>query len=131
MEAIGSSLMLFLIIIGFILLLRKSKLLGLSLISVAFLILIIVPWISFQRYKINVRGVYLSDHGNRIEINDDDMYTIISNEKIIGQGEVKYSNIDLYSFYFEPSSQYRSSTHSADIEVENSTIIYRRIHETN
>lgn len=127
MEAIGSSLMLIILVVGLlVLVLRKARKLGLVLISVALLFLYVIPWISFSRYKQNTKGTYVHENGSSIVIADDDSYIIYNHNKIVSQGRVVYSNIDAYSFYFDPHSSLGSSINPNQIENEKTNEVYWR-----
>lgn len=127
MEAIGSSLMLIILVVGLlVLVLRKARKLGLVLISVALLFLYVIPWISFSRYKQKTKGTYVHENGSSIVIAEDDSYIIYNHNEIASQGQVVYSNIDAYSFYLDPHTSFSSRYYPNQIENEKTKEVYWR-----
>ena len=127
MEALGSSFMLVLLLIGILLVLsRRSKTFGIIMVLVSVFFLNIVPAITFSNYKRTIKGAYINGSGTKIIINESHEYVIISNGKQISKGHLEFSNIDSYSFYLDNDSQLRSTQYVDIISNENESDVYRR-----
>jgi 4-amino-4-deoxy-L-arabinose transferase-like glycosyltransferase len=127
MEAIGSSIMLILLLFGAVFLFsRTSKAVGIILILIALFFLYITAAISFSNYKKSIRGEFINAAGATIIINDAHDYFIFSDGKQTSKGQLKFIDIDLYSFYLDNDEQIHSTRDVDVIEDARHSDVYKK-----
>ncbi|MFM2386296.1 MAG: hypothetical protein RL660_1053 [Bacteroidota bacterium] len=86
----------------FALLARKLRGCAVILILAVLTLFFVVPYVSFWRFVQNSEGTYKAINGNYIIIEGDTFIQKNKEGTVINKGDVTYSNIDNYSFDFNP-----------------------------
>lgn len=96
MEAIGSSLFLIILLIGFALMFRKdNRALGLIIVLFAGFFLYVIPYMSYQSFVEDSQGTYRSDSGYKLTIYESETFSVYDiYDKAIDTGTVEYMNVD-------------------------------------
>ncbi|GEM_PF-1352242 len=97
MEAIGSTLFLFVLLIGLVLVLKKgNRLLGVLIMLVACFFLFYLPNSHFDRFRENSLGIYRSDSGYKLTIYETETFSVYDiYGKAVDTGNVAYTNVDI------------------------------------
>ncbi len=112
MESIGSWFFLIVLLIGVLLLVRKKKVIALTLISISLLFLYVIPFLSYKMFKSKSQGTYVFE--NKKIVIDNEEYKILEKENVIASGDVQYSNSDASPVFFIESDYHSDGENITD-----------------